>query len=386
MHRMKALPVRRLSEILSIITTRLQDEFGLTRLAIGGASAPAFVDHLFAGSALRMRDFDLILIAGRPVEEDLARRVGQALDSPELRFLPRYVYPRLRSRDGHELWVAGWGLIWNANGVEVDLSLFHDDPAHELNGLMNVDRILIPLQPETTLNEIAARMLTAGSAEAAVETGLVADPCGGYASWVHRSPAIVAWSAVHASPIESSIRIVRACANKLHLGCLHRELAEPLRAAIRDGHDRGDRFLRVRNIVKLLHDDRAGAELEMLHALGVFGHWLPEIGELVERLGHGSLISIIAQAGRQARQDTDHHAVFAEAGEQGGDAVSARRLEALLLKMPVAKREGVLDEIAFAEPAFASMVRHQLPLRARRRIESARSRDRRTSANNASGV
>jgi hypothetical protein len=383
---MKALPVRQLSSILSIISTCLRDEFGLTRLAIGGASAPAFVDHLFAGSALRMRDFDLILIAGRPVEEDLARRIGKALDGPELRFLPRYVYPRLRSRGGHELWVAGWGLIWNATGVEVDLSLFHDDPAHELNGLMNVDRILIPLQPEMTLNEIAAQMLTAGSAEAAVKSGLVADPCGGYASWVRRSPAIVAWSAVQASPIESSIRIVRACANKLHLACLRPELAEPLREAIQHGHDRGDRFLRVRNIVKLLHDDRAGTELEMLHALGIFTHWLPEMGELIESLGHGRLISILAQAGRDARLDGEHHAAFAEAGEQGGDEVSALRLEALLRNMPPAKRKGVLDEIAFAEPGFASLVCRQLPRAARRGTRGTTSRSRRTSASTASGV
>jgi hypothetical protein len=361
MHQMKALPVRRLSSILASVSAALRDRFGLTRLALGGGSAPALLDHLFSGNALRMRDLDLILVADRPVDQDLARRVGEALDSPDLRFLPRYIYPRRRTRSEREPVIAGWGTLWDAHGVEVDLSIFHDDGALELNGLMNIDRILIPIPPETTLNEIAAGMLIAGTAEQAIVNGLVKDVCGGYASWAHRSPAIVAWNAIHAAPIEASMRIVRACASKLHLGHLRAELADPLRAAILWGHERGDRFLRVRGIVKLFHDDRAGAELEMMHALGAFQHWLPEVGEVIERVGHGGLASLFAQADRDGRRDADHHAAFKLAGEQGGDEVSALRLEALLLNMPAERRERVLEEIAIAEPLFASLVRNQLP-------------------------
>jgi hypothetical protein len=369
MHQMKALPVRRLSSILASVSTALRDRFGLTRLFIGGGSAPALLDHLFSGTALRMRDLDMILIADRPVDQDLARKIGEALDSPELRFLPRYVYPRRRTRSEREPVVAGWGLLWDAQGVEVDLSIFHDDAALELNGLMNIDRILIPITPEKTLNEIAAGLLIGESAEAAIMTGLVRDLCGGYASWIHRAPAIVAWNAIHAAPIECSMRIVRACASKLHLGHLHAELADPLRAAILWGHERGDRFLRVRGIVKLFHDDRAGAELEMMHALGAFAHWLPEIGDVIDRLGHGGLTSLFAQADRDGRKDADHHAAFKLAGEQGGDEVSALRLERLLLNMPEDNREAVLEEVAIAEPMFASLVRNQLP-RVERRVRS----------------
>src|ERR1700741_4064261 len=334
MHRMKALPVRRLSGILSLVANELRDRFGLTRLAIGGSSAPALLDHLFSGSALRMRDLDLIVVADRPVEEELLRGIGAAVDGADLRFLPRYVYPRLRARADHELYAAGWGLIWDAQGMEVDLSIFHDDAALALNGLMNVDRILIPFGADASLNETAARMLTCGAADAALEVGLFDDPCGGYASWVHRSPVIVAWDAIHASPIECAIRIVRACANKLHLNHLHAEVADPLQAAMIRGHERGDRFLRVRNLVKLFHDDRAGAELEMLHALGAFQHWLPDVGETIEKLGHGGLIGAFAQADREGRKDAQHHAAFAEAGQQGGDELSALRIEALLPNMP----------------------------------------------------
>ncbi|MBI2213876.1 MAG: hypothetical protein HYU52_09525 [Acidobacteria bacterium] len=370
MHKMKSLPVRRLSSILAPISRALRETYGLTRLAIGGGSAPALLDHLFTGHALRMRDLDLLLIADREVEEPLVRRIGESLDAPELRFLPRYVYPRLRSRGEAEPWNAGWGLLWDANGVEVDLSIFHDDEALELNGLMNIDRILIPLESGSSLNEIAARMLSAASADQAVEEGLIDDPCGGYASWVHRSPVIVAWNDIHASPILSSIRIVRACASKLHLAHLHAELADPLRAAILQGHERGDRFVRVRNLLKLFHDDRAASELEMLHALGAFIHWIPEIGNLIEKLGHGGLVSLFAQADREGRKDADHHAAFALAGEQGADEASALRLEALLLNIPALKRDDVLDEIAIAEPTFANLVRSQMPRVAKRRAKS----------------
>lgn len=375
---MKALPVRRLSGILALVASELRESHGLTRLAIGGSSAPALLDHLFAGGALKMRDFDLIAVAESPVDEDLVRRIGSALDGPELRFLPRYIYPRMRAREDRELWMAGWGAIWDAQGMEVDLSIFHDDAALALNGLMNIDRILIPLGGATSLNEIAARMLTAGSAEAALERGLFDDPWGGYASWVHRSPAIVAWNAIHAAPIECAIRIVRSVANKLHLHHLHAEVADPLRAALIVGHQRGDRFVRVRNLVKLFHDERAGVELEMLHALGAFVHWLPEIGQVIERLGHGGLIAAFAQADREGRKDVQHHVAFAEAGEQGGDELSALRIEALLLHMPIAHREGVLDEIAVAEPLFASLVRGQLPRVAHRAPLGAARSPRRT--------
>jgi hypothetical protein len=367
MHKMKSLSVRQLSNILATVALELRERFGLTKLAIGGGSAPALLDHLFHGTALRMRDFDLVLVADRPVEQELARSIGQSLDSDDMRFLPRYVYPRRRSRGDGELWVAGWGLIWDVRGVEVDLSIFHDETALDLNGLMNVDRIHIPFGTRDSLNEVAAAMLTVGSPEAAIETGLVHDPCGGYASWVHRSPAIVAWNAILASPIECAIRIVRACAHKLHLNHLHPELTDPLRAAILTGHERGDRFIRVRSLVKLFHDDRVGVELEMLHELGAFRYWLPEIGDVIDRLGHGGLTTTFTQADREGRKDFDHHAAFAQAGEQGGDEMSALRLEALLLNMPIQRRESVLAEIALAEPTFAGLVRNQLPRVEKRR-------------------
>jgi hypothetical protein len=370
MHKMKSLSVRQLSAILATVAAELRDRFGLTKLAIGGGSAPALLDHLFSGTALRMRDLDLVLIADRPVEESLARAIGEALHSPEMRFLPRYVYPRRRSREEcKELWVAGWGLIWDVRGVEVDLSIFHDQDSLNLNGLMNVDRIRIPFSADLSLNTIAAEMLKAGSPEAAIAAGLAEDPYGGYASWVHRNPSIVAWNAILASPLECAIRIVRACAHKLHLSHLRPELADPLQYAIAQGHERGDRFIRVRSLVKLFHDDRVGAELEMLHELGGFLHWLPEIGIVIDRLGHGGLHALFTQADREGRRDADHHAAFAHAGEQGGDEVSALRLEALLLSMPRSKREGVLAEIARAEPTFASLVRNQLP-RVARRVKS----------------
>ncbi|HJW96320.1 MAG TPA: hypothetical protein VJ901_22110 [Thermoanaerobaculia bacterium] len=358
---MKALPVRRLSAIITQVAQTLHEKFGLEKLFIGGGSAPALLDHIYAGTALRMRDLDLICVANRIVDERLARKAGEACDTPDLRFLPRYVYPRRRSRNEHDMMIAGWGAIWDANGLEIDLSIFHDDATLRLNGLLNVDRILIPLTPGTSFTELAARMMLAGSPEAALAERLFVDPHHGYASWHNRHPRIIAWTAVHASPIESAIRIVRCCTNKLHVHHLHSDLADPLRDAIMRGNNRGDRFLRVRTLIKLLHDDRAGAELEMLHDLGVFQEWLPEVGEVVGRLGHGALLGLLTEADREGRRDAEHHAAFAAAGEQGGTEISAMRLEALLLNMRSEHRNKVLEEIALAEPMFAALVRAQMP-------------------------
>ena len=367
MHRMKALPVARLSSMVSSITNVLRDRFGFQRLWVGGGSAPALLDHLFGGNALRMRDLDLVMVAERPVDETLARQIGEAVDSPDLKFLPRYVYPRNRSRCGEELWLAGWGVLWSAHGLEVDLSIFHDHTALELNGLLNIDRIRIPLPAGITLNDIAATMLSTGSAQRTISHGFAEDPCGGYPSWVHRAPAIVAWNDIHASPIQCAIRIVRSCVNKLSIFHLRAELAEPLRAAIANGRERGDRFVRVRNLLKLFHDDRAGIELEMMHSLGAFEGWLPDIADLIERLGAGGLALLFAESDRAGKQDIDHHALFAQAGEQGGDETSALHLEAMLLNMPPASRDRVLDEVAIAEPTFAELVRKQMPRVERRR-------------------
>lgn len=364
---MKALPIARLSSVVSTITNVLRDRFGLSRVWIGGGSAPALLDHLFGGNALRMRDLDLVMVAERPVDESLAREIGAAVDSPDLQFLPRYIYPRRRSRCGEELWLAGWGVLWNAHGLEVDLSIFHDHTALELNGLLNIDRIRIPLPAGVTLNDIGATMLSTGSAQRSIAHGLAEDPCGGYPSWVHRAPAIVAWNDIHASPIQCAIRIVRSCVNKLHIFHLRPELSDPLRAAIANGRERGDRFVRVRNLLKLFHDDRAGIELEMMHSLGAFEAWLPDLAELIERLGAGGLSLLFAESDRAGKQDIDHHALFAQAGEQGGDEMSALRLEAMLLGMPPASRDRVLDEVAIAEPTFAELVRKQMPRVERRR-------------------
>ncbi len=355
------MSINRLSSIFASVAAELRDRYDLTRLYVGGASVPALLDHLFAGAALRMRDFDMFAVADRPVDEKLARRVGKSLDSPELRFLPKYVYARRRTHSAREPVVAGWGLVWDAHSLEADLSIFHDDTALELNGLMNVDRIYIPLPPDKTLNEVAAAILMTGSAEAAIAAGLVEDRCGGYASWVHRSPAIVAWNDIHASPIDRATRIVRTCVNKLHLARLHPEIADPLRAAILWGHERGDPFFRVRSFIKLLHDDRAALELEMIRSLGTFKHWLPAIGEVIERLGHGGLAALFAQADRAGRSDEHHHDAFKDAGEQGADGISALRLEALLLDMPPERRDAILEEIAIAEPTFACLVQERLP-------------------------
>lgn len=354
------MPIRQLSSIFSLVAAELRNH-GFTRLYVGGASAPALLDHIFGGAALRMRDFDMFVVADRAVDEELARRVGAALDSPALRFLPKYVYARRRIHSAREPVVAGWGVVWDAHSLEADLSIFHDDSALELNGLMNVDRIFIPLPPDKTFNDVAGAILMTGSPEAAIAAGLVEDRCGGYASWVHRSPAIVAWNDIHASPIDRATRIVRTCVNKLHLARLHPEIADPLRAAILWGHERGDPFFRVRSFIKLLHDDRAALELEMMRSLGAFKHWLPEVGEVIERLGYGGLAALFAQADRAGRGDEHHRDAFKDAGEQGADGISALRLEALLLAAPPDRRHAILAEIAIAEPTFAALVQERLP-------------------------
>ena len=192
---------------------------------------------------------------------------------------------------------------------------------------MNVDRILIPLpRRHVAERDRGARMLVGGSAEAAIVAGLFDDPCGGYACWVHRSPVIVAWNAIHAAPIECAIRIVRACANKLHLSHLHPELADPLRAAILWGHERGDRFLRVRSLVKLLprrsRRRRAGdaARARRLQALAARDR-RGDRAARTRRLSPRSRRPIA-----KGRGDVQHHAAFAarRAGRRRSERAAAR--------------------------------------------------------------
>ena len=299
MHQMKALPVRRLSSILASVSAALRDRYGLTRLYVGGGSALAMLDHLFSGAALRMRDLDM---SSSPIGPSTASwRCASARRStpPELRFLPKYVYARRRTRSAREPVVAGWGALWDAHGVEVDLSMFHDDSALELNGADERRS-----HPHSTAARQDVERDRGGDPDDGVGRGR--NPRGFGRRSVRRLRQLGAtahppsWPGMRFTPRPSNARCA-SCASA------PARCTAPSPPRARRSSPRGDplgtrarRLLPARaRLVKLLHDDRAVAELEMMHSLGTFSR-PPEIGEVIERLGQGPRPSLF-RAGRWRR-------------------------------------------------------------------------------------
>lgn len=288
-HVSSSLTIPILDSILDGLLDGLAEHFGYGSLLLTAASATALLDHCFDDQPIRMRDFDLVLLAGRRVDRPWANEIGQTLSSPGLRFLPRHLWPRQRCHPDRpsEPWLAGWGFLLDADGFEVDLSIYHDAQAHDTNGLLDIHRVRIPIgrSPESTARAGStdprgpiARIveeLRGMSVEEALASDRIEDPWNGYPAWRRRTARVVNWPAIRLEPIQCAIRIVRDYVQKLERKELDAELAAGLRRAIDEGSALDTAHLDTRNLLKVLTDRTAAQELRLLEGLGVFRRWLP---------------------------------------------------------------------------------------------------------------
>ena len=337
----QALTLRRLDAIVQEILAGLAD-FGYDHLLITAGSAVTILDACLHGEPLRMRDFDLVLLADREVTRRWADKLGRSLDSPHLKYIPRYLWTRSRFHPErpHEPWNAGWGLIFDADGLEVDLSIYHDAAAHETNGLLDIHRVRLPVSSHRPLGQLTAA-LARQPFESAIEKGLVEDPWSGYSAWRARRTRVVCWPPIHLEPIQGAIRVVRESVQKLKRTRLDPELANELSRAIRAGTSLDTAHLDSRNLLKVLGDEAAAVELLILEDLGVFEHWLSGLGRRISKLGRLNLTQLLSR-----REPSTPWALT--------------RLGNLLQDMTPADRHEVIETVGLMEEKLAAQLRQRL--------------------------
>ena len=337
----QALTLRRLDAIVQEILAGLAD-FGYDHLLITAGSAVTILDACLHGEPLRMRDFDLVLLADREVTRRWADKLGRSLDSPHLKYIPRYLWTRSRFHPErpHEPWNAGWGLIFDADGLEVDLSIYHDAAAHETNGLLDIHRVRLPVSSRRPLGQLTAA-LAQQSFESAIEKGLIEDPWSGYSAWRARQARVVCWPPIRLEPIQGAIRVVRESVQKLKQTRLDADLAAELSRAIRAGTSLDTAHLDIRNLLKVLGDEAAATELLILEELGIFDHWLSGLGRRIVELGRQDLSRLLRH-----REPSTPWAVT--------------RLSHLLKSMAPTDQQEVIGAVGLMEQGLAAQLRHRL--------------------------
>ncbi|MEW6056491.1 MAG: hypothetical protein AB1540_07735 [Bdellovibrionota bacterium] len=334
------------SKTLSEVQSGLYRWFGIGETLIGGGSSRAILDHLYFESPLKMRDFDIFAVANRQVDTILAEAIGRTLESEtlgefsakDLRPRPR-VNPQLPEDDGKN-YIAGYGFFWKQKATEVDLSLFHSWSDLELNGILDVDTIMIRVPAHSSLSEVAAAILESPSYGAAKQKGLIYDRFDGYSSWCLKKPQVVHWEELSRDPVQASIRIVRAHV-KMGVYSLQNSLIQRLVSNIHQ-EKRLNRLQVVRNFLKVLGDPTAAIELKILEQLGVFDVWAPFLGAVINRFSEVEL----------------NH-VFSECSPINPRTALNRFFSLLRLIGPL-QQEALLTDLSLAEPVLALQMKSNL--------------------------
>lgn len=264
--------LKRISNRLSELQARLFKHYRIKTIHIGAGSSLAVLDHCLEGKELVMRDLDIFACLGREMTEEIACKMGQLLESPEIgRFSAHDVRPRRRGNPGLPLpeafdYNAGFGffMIDDANAI-LDLTVFHSDADMQLNGIMNVDKVRIRLDYGTTLEQQLAPLF-AENTPALGEVG-IDDSHDGYRSWQAGTPELANEFDVRRAPLQTILRIIRTFA-KFSFPSISVRTCDQLRQLMADSEDNSVAFHTIRGLIKMLNDRNAIWQLKLLRDLG----------------------------------------------------------------------------------------------------------------------
>lgn len=277
--------LEKLSEWIAELQAGLENE-GIEKIWIGGGSARAILDHIYFNKPLKMRDLDVFAIANQEVTEELARRIGEHLSSQSLGKLSENDVrnrpsatpnmPVLQRND----YVAGWGLHWLRNQDEIlDLSIYHEEKDLNLNGIFDVDTVMIPLSKEQTLLDWFEEVKKAPYSELH-QRQLTYDRFNGYVRWVNHELKVVNWVDIESDPLLKVFRVIRPYARE-GIYQLPKEEEASLQYLIQNGEVKNPLQL-TRGLLRILDEDNYKEQLKMLRDLGLFKKWLPEFDEPIE--------------------------------------------------------------------------------------------------------
>ncbi len=273
-----------LSDWLCILQKELHDVGQIDKIWIGGGSARAILDHLYFDKTLTMRDLDVFAVAKRRVTAEYVEQFGRDLgdeafgffSTNDLRNRPRVPNdkPVLVRND----YVAGWGLHWiRSNGEILDLSVYHSQADLDLNGIFDIDTVMIPLAYDETVVDFATRLREV-SYEELVAEGKVYDRYGGYDQWTKGEIKIVNWLDIESDPLLKVMRVVRTLF-KMNRDYFTQEEQENF-GYLLDHAEVKNPLQMTRNLLKVLEDDRAEEELRLLQEAKLFKKWLKPLDGL----------------------------------------------------------------------------------------------------------
>lgn len=321
-----------LSRMISSIQKDLHSKFGIDKIYIGGGSSLAILDHVTQGKPISYRDLDIFVVAGQKVTSELAEKIGRQLESDligtysgkDLRPRPRG-NPELNRKESAK-YNAGYGFFWTKENEAVDLSIFHSEKDLRLNGIFNIDEVMIPLDYKTSLAKLVAKS----------RTGLppLDDPDQGYESWKEKNPEVVHWAEVQRDPQLQAIRMIRSYA-KLGVVKLPSEVTTKL-AKLVESSGETQIFQVTRGLIKLLADPGAAEELKSLSKLGIFKGVSPALQKLVNSTNEAKLKLLI---------DDDKGNPYVE-------HTPTRAWVNLIEKLPARARAPWLRSLSEAEPQF----------------------------------
>ena len=288
---------RYVSQSLREVGAMMKEKYGIDRLYVGAGSARAILDTIYFGAPLKMRDLDVFAVADRPVDRAFAVQVGQSLDSPAVGELSTGdIRPRPRGNpnlppEEQRKYNAGFGLFWQEGPNIFDLSIYHGPEDLRLNGIFDMDTVLIPISSDESLADVVERLTNRSYAQA-VEDGIVVDTSNGYVGWVQASPKIANWTEVERDPLVQVLRVIR---NYGKSGTAEMDPATQKRLYdLSNNQDHPTNSLQiVRALKKVLGDKVAAEELKMASTTALFDRWSKPLGELISRLDTHELKALI---------------------------------------------------------------------------------------------
>ncbi len=302
-----------LSEWIGRIQKLVKKEFGYGTVWIAGGSSRTILDHIYFKKPLKMRDLDLFFVAGRREEEATAWRLADAIEKAGIaRFERRKIRPKSRvnphlppgNAANQQLgYKAGYGihLVHDIHPI-LSLSIFHEVKDLELNGIMNVDKIMIPLTDGHSLAGFAQNVLGKIPYWKLAEEGVIVDQYEGYLAWLEKKPEILNWLSLTVEPPMKSIRILRSYAK-----CGYSELPDSIQSKfselVKNADEPKDPFEMMRSFLKILSDKLVSPQLAMLTSLGTLEFISPELQKSLAGLGAEEIRERVVQGMRLEHGD-----------------------------------------------------------------------------------
>ena len=275
--------VEKLSTWLNILQRGLYEKYKIDTVYIGGGSSRAILDYFYSNKQqpLVMRDFDVFLVAHQKIDSQYARELGEtiaktypligSLSVADLRPRPR-VNPTLPPPENFT-YNAGYGFFFLKGDDILDLSIYHTMADLGLNGIFDVDTVMIPLRYDTSLLDFFTNTLSQSKDyDILVQSGKILDKHRGYQSWRQKAPKVVKWGDIERDPMLGAIRVIRTF-GKVGVKTPDTQTMNTIKQLIASEPQIQNRLQIVRNLLKLLEDKNFASEIRSLWSLGFFRQW-----------------------------------------------------------------------------------------------------------------